>query len=213
MTRPDASGDDSSPSPPSLSPAVETDPATAHRLPDVIAESSRVIHQNPWMTVREDQTRRATGESGTYGVVEKPDFALVVPWDSERFHLIEQFRYPHLTVHSWPGADALPAVERWPVAGRRSLYASSWVSVDLVAVEPPGAPAYEYHVVNVSYDAVVVVVHHADHGVLLLFRHRFITTPPGWRSRPAVSSPARHRYRPHAARSSRKPAGSSTTPD
>ncbi len=46
------------------------------------------------MTVREDQTRRVTGESGTYGVVEKPDFALVVPWDGERFHLIEQFRYP-----------------------------------------------------------------------------------------------------------------------
>lgn len=46
------------------------------------------------MTVREDRTRRVTGEPGTYGVVEKPDFALVVPWDGERFHLVEQFRYP-----------------------------------------------------------------------------------------------------------------------
>jgi len=46
------------------------------------------------MTIREDQTHRVTGESGTYGVVDKPDFALVVPWDGERFHLVEQFRYP-----------------------------------------------------------------------------------------------------------------------
>lgn len=65
-----------------------------HRLPDVTAESSRVVYRNPWTTVRGDRTRRVTGEPKTYGVVETPDCALVVPWDGRRFHLVEQFCYP-----------------------------------------------------------------------------------------------------------------------
>ncbi len=65
------------------------------------------------MTVREDRTRRVTGESGTYGVVEKPDFAVVVPWDGERFYLVEQFRYPvsrrcwEFPQGSWPAPGDL----------------------------------------------------------------------------------------------------------
>ena len=35
-----------------------------------------------------------TARRGIYGVVEKPDFALVVPWDGERLHLVGQYRYP-----------------------------------------------------------------------------------------------------------------------
>jgi 8-oxo-dGTP pyrophosphatase MutT (NUDIX family) len=52
--------------------------------------------------------------------------------------------------------------------------------LDLVAVEPPGAPAYEHHVVEVPYDPVGVVVHHTELGVLLLYRHRFITDTSGF---------------------------------
>ena len=37
---------------------------------------------------------RADGKTGIYGVVDKPDFALVVPQDPEGFWLVEQFRYP-----------------------------------------------------------------------------------------------------------------------
>jgi 8-oxo-dGTP pyrophosphatase MutT (NUDIX family) len=56
--------------------------------------SSRVVYRNPWMTVREDQVRRADGSPGIYGVVDKPDFALVLPrWD-DGFWLVEQHRYP-----------------------------------------------------------------------------------------------------------------------
>lgn len=40
--------------------------------------SSRVVYRNPWMTVREDEVRRADGSPGIYGVVEKPDFALTL---------------------------------------------------------------------------------------------------------------------------------------
>src|SRR5690606_9465793 len=56
--------------------------------------NSRVVYRNPWMTVREDVIRHADGSPGIYGVVEKPDFALVLPRWSRGFWLVEQYRYP-----------------------------------------------------------------------------------------------------------------------
>lgn len=56
--------------------------------------SSRVVYENPWMTVREDTIRRPDGTPGVYGVVEKPDFALVLPRWERGFWLVEQYRYP-----------------------------------------------------------------------------------------------------------------------
>jgi 8-oxo-dGTP pyrophosphatase MutT (NUDIX family) len=55
---------------------------------------SREVYRNHWMRVREDDVRFADGSSGIYGVVEKADFALVIPWDGEGFYLVEQYRYP-----------------------------------------------------------------------------------------------------------------------
>src|SRR6187551_307522 len=55
---------------------------------------SRQVYANAWMTVREDPIRRADGSTGIYGVVDKPDFALVIPLDGERMRLVEQYRYP-----------------------------------------------------------------------------------------------------------------------
>jgi 8-oxo-dGTP pyrophosphatase MutT (NUDIX family) len=55
---------------------------------------SREVYANHWMRVREDQVRFADGSAGIYGVIEKVDFALIVPWDGEAFHLVEQYRYP-----------------------------------------------------------------------------------------------------------------------
>jgi ADP-ribose pyrophosphatase len=46
------------------------------------------------MTVREDDVELADGSSGIYGVVEKTDFVVVIPFDGARFHLVEQDRYP-----------------------------------------------------------------------------------------------------------------------
>lgn len=56
--------------------------------------SSREVYRNRWMTVREDAIRRQDGTSGIYGVVHKPDFALVIPYEDGAFHLVEQYRYP-----------------------------------------------------------------------------------------------------------------------
>jgi len=56
--------------------------------------SSRQVYANRWMTVREDAVRRADGTDGLYGVIDKPTYALVIPCDGDRLHLVEQFRYP-----------------------------------------------------------------------------------------------------------------------
>ncbi|GAA3879845.1 NUDIX hydrolase [Saccharothrix violaceirubra] len=61
---------------------------------------SRQVYANPWMTVREDDIRRADGTTGIYGVVDKPAYALVVPLDGERLRLVEQYRYP-LGLRRW----------------------------------------------------------------------------------------------------------------
>lgn len=58
------------------------------------ARDSRVVYRNAWMTVREDAIVRRDGSEGVFGVVEKPDFALVIPVDAEGVWLVEQFRYP-----------------------------------------------------------------------------------------------------------------------
>lgn len=62
--------------------------------------SSREVYSNPWMTVREDGVRRCDGSDGIYGVVDKPDYALVIPLDGDRLQLVEQFRYP-LGMRRW----------------------------------------------------------------------------------------------------------------
>ncbi|WP_253835988.1 NUDIX domain-containing protein [Actinokineospora globicatena] len=55
---------------------------------------STQVYANAWMTVREDRVRRHDGSPGIYGVIDKPDYALVIPLDGERVMLVEQFRYP-----------------------------------------------------------------------------------------------------------------------
>jgi ADP-ribose pyrophosphatase len=56
--------------------------------------SSRTVYENRWMRVREDGIERADGTSGMYGVIEKPDFALIIPIEDGHVYLVEQFRYP-----------------------------------------------------------------------------------------------------------------------
>lgn len=56
--------------------------------------SSREVFRSPWMSVRDDEIVYADGSPGRYGVVDKPDFALVIPFDGNGFWLVEQYRYP-----------------------------------------------------------------------------------------------------------------------
>ena len=68
----------------------------------------------------------------------------------------------------------------WVEHGERSLYESAWVSLRLVDVEVPGGARFDHHVVRRSQPAAAVVVHDPARGVLMLWRHRFITRTWGW---------------------------------
>lgn len=44
---------------------------------------------------------------GIYAVIVKPDFALIIPEESDGFHLVEQYRYPTgLRIWEFPGTLA-----------------------------------------------------------------------------------------------------------
>ena len=69
---------------------------------------------------------------------------------------------------------------RWTVHGERSLYDSDWVALSMVDVEVPGGTRFEHHVVRMRKKAAGAVVRDPDRGLLLLWRHRFITDTWGW---------------------------------
>ncbi len=57
--------------------------------------SRRTVYGNRWMKVHEDAVRFSNGSEGIYGVVDKDDFALIVPLHEDgRFQLVQQYRYP-----------------------------------------------------------------------------------------------------------------------
>jgi ADP-ribose pyrophosphatase len=62
--------------------------------PEIRTVSSQVVYKNRWMTVREDKIERADGSPGIYGVVEKPDFAVIAAAQDGQVYLVQQFRYP-----------------------------------------------------------------------------------------------------------------------
>jgi len=105
---------------------------------------SREVYRNAWMTVREDDIRRPDGSAGIYGVVDKPDYALVIPLDGDRLHLVEQFRYP-LGLRRWEfcqgTAPGLADVEAKELAARElreetGLRASELVELGILDVAP-----------------------------------------------------------------------------
>jgi len=69
---------------------------------------------------------------------------------------------------------------KWITHGERVLYDSEWVRLALTDVEVPGGPRFEHHVVRMPYFAAGTVVHDTDRGLLLIYRHRFITDTWGW---------------------------------
>ena len=64
--------------------------------------------------------------------------------------------------------------------GERRIYDSPWIALALADVEVPGGDRFEHHVVRMPAAASGVVVHDDERGVLLLWRHRFITDTWGW---------------------------------
>jgi 8-oxo-dGTP pyrophosphatase MutT (NUDIX family) len=93
--------------------------------------SSREVYRSRWMAVREDEVRFPDGSSGTYSVVDKSDFVVVIPEADGGFWLVEQFRYPvgsrewEFPQGGWPAgrggsADDLAAAELREETGLRA---------------------------------------------------------------------------------------------
>jgi 8-oxo-dGTP pyrophosphatase MutT (NUDIX family) len=55
--------------------------------------SSELVWENPWLRVREDRVEYEDGRQGVQAVVERDDFAVIVPEENDGFHLVEQYRY------------------------------------------------------------------------------------------------------------------------
>lgn len=72
-----------------------------HRNPWTTLDS-RLVYENPWIAVREDQVLHPNGDPGIYGVVQFRNKAVgVLPVDDQgRIWLVGQYRYP-LQRYSW----------------------------------------------------------------------------------------------------------------
>jgi len=83
--------------------------------------STRVVYDNPWIRVREDQVTRPDGKPGIYGAVHYKNLAIgIVAVDDEGYiQLVGQFRYV-MNEYSWEipeggcaqGEDPLEAAQR-----------------------------------------------------------------------------------------------------
>lgn len=101
----------------------------------VMPIESRVVYENPWMRVREDRVRFGDHAVGTYGVVEKPNFALILPRDKGGFWMVEQYRYPvrrrawEFPQGSGSAGDNWPSIEemaRGELRQETGIRASDW---------------------------------------------------------------------------------------
>ncbi len=63
-------------------------------MPDIVRRASKIVFENPWLRLRVDDIVYPDGTPGTYSVLEKSDFVVVLPWERGGFWLVEQFRYP-----------------------------------------------------------------------------------------------------------------------
>ncbi len=55
--------------------------------------SKEYVYSDKWLKVRKDRVVRPDGTEGTYTLIEKPDYVLVIPKIGDKFYLVEQDRY------------------------------------------------------------------------------------------------------------------------
>jgi len=85
-------------------------------------KSSKIVYENPWLFVREDEVINPNGKDGLYGVVEsKSDGVFVVPVDTEgNSYIIKQEHYTTREM-AWQCVAGRTDGEAAEVAARREL--------------------------------------------------------------------------------------------
>jgi 8-oxo-dGTP pyrophosphatase MutT (NUDIX family) len=78
----------------------------------IVRVASREVYRSRWLTMREDQIRRLDGSYGSYGVIDKPDYALVIARDGDRFCLVEQWEFPQGTAPDLVDVEPAALAER-----------------------------------------------------------------------------------------------------
>ena len=95
--------------------------------------STRLVYENPWIRVREDQVISPTGSSGIYGVVEcRIATGIVALTEDQQVYMVGQYRYPTDT-YSWEipegggneGETPLAAAQR-ELREEAGLVATDW---------------------------------------------------------------------------------------
>ena len=103
--------------------------------------SSRIVYENAWVRVREDQVTRPDGGSGIYGVIEIPaSVGIVAIDDQDQIALVGQWRYP-LGRYSWEiprggshGAPDILGVAQRELAEEVGVEAAEWQQIGTVDV-------------------------------------------------------------------------------
>ena len=103
--------------------------------------SSRIVYENDWVRVREDEVIRPDGGSGIYGVIEIAASVGIVAFnDRDEIALVGQWRYP-LGRYSWEiprggshGDTDILSVARRELAEEVGVEAAEWQPIGAVDV-------------------------------------------------------------------------------
>jgi 8-oxo-dGDP phosphatase len=126
---------------------------TPNTEPEIRTLSSSVVYSDNWTRLRKDEIERADGSRGTYAVMERDRFALIVPAENGGFYLVEEYRHP-LGRRAWSfpqgsfpkGEDGTPEeLARTELAQETGLRAARLTRVGALAVAHGMSDQYGEH--------------------------------------------------------------------